>query len=82
MLQYGYRQAPVYLDPEGFQEISLTPGVMQFHDPPLTQSGMINLVIDAQGRLTEFEAIPKEVEANPSPVTPADWKPLFVAAPD
>jgi serine/threonine-protein kinase len=80
VLQYAYRQSPVYLDPDGYQGNSLTPGVVQFDDPPATQSGMINIVLDSQGRLTYFQAIPKEVEPNPPPASPVDWKPLFAAA--
>jgi serine/threonine-protein kinase len=80
VLVYAYRQSPVYLDPTGFQGMALTPGIVQFDDPPAIQSGMINLVVDSQGRLTSFEAIPKEVEPNPPPATPVDWKPLFAAA--
>jgi predicted Ser/Thr protein kinase len=80
VLQYGYRQSPVYLDPDGYQGISLTPGVVQFDDPPAMQSGMINVIVDSQGRLTYFQAIPKEVEPNPPPAGPTDWKPLFAAA--
>ena len=80
VLVYGYRQSPVYLDPEGYQGTSITPGIVQFDDPPAIQSGMINLVVDSQGRLISFEAIPKEFDANPPPVCPVDWKPLFAAA--
>ena len=80
VLQYGYRQSPVYLDPEGYQGMSLTPGVVQFDDPPAIQSGMINIILDSQGRLTYLQAIPKEVEPNPPPAAPVNWKPLFAAA--
>jgi len=80
VLVYGYRQSPVYLDADGFQGISLTPGIVQFDDPPAIQSGMVNLVVDAQGRLISFEAIPKEFESNPPPAATVDWKPLFAAA--
>jgi serine/threonine-protein kinase len=80
VLVYAYRQSPVYLDPDGYQGTSITPGIVQFDDPPAIQSGMINLIVDSQGRLTSFEAIPKEVEPNPPPATPVDWKPLFAAA--
>jgi len=80
VLVYAYRQSPVYLDPDSFQGMALTPGIVQFDDPPAIQSGMINLIVDSQGRLTSFEAIPEEVEPNPPPATPADWKPLFAAA--
>lgn len=80
VLQYAYRQSPVYLDPDGYQGVSLTPGVVQFDDPPAIQSGMINTILDSQGRLTYFQAIPEEVVPNPPPATPVDWKPLFAAA--
>jgi serine/threonine-protein kinase len=80
VLMYGYRQSPVYLDPDGYQGISLTPGVVMFDDPPATQSEMINIVLDAQGRLRYFQAIPKELDPNPPPAASVDWKLLFSAA--
>jgi len=80
VLRYAYRQSPVYLDPDGFQGATLTPGVVDFNDPPEIQSGMINIVVDAQGRLVYLQAIPNEVEPNPPPAKPVDWKPLFEAA--
>jgi predicted Ser/Thr protein kinase len=80
VLTYAYRQSPVYLDANGFSGDAATPGVVKFNDPPETQSGMINLVLDAQGRLVYLQAIPKEVEPNPPPPKAVDWKPLFAAA--
>jgi serine/threonine-protein kinase len=80
VLIYAYRQSPVYLDPDGFQDLPLTPGVVMFDDPPAIQSGMINIVLDAQGRLRYLQAIPKELEPNPPPSAPVDWKVLFSAA--
>jgi len=80
VLVYAYRQSPVYLDADGFQDLSLTPGVVQFFDPPPIQSGMINIILDSQGRLRYLQAIPKEVDPNPPPTSPLDWKPLFAAA--
>jgi hypothetical protein len=41
VLQYAYRQSPVYLDADQFQDLSLTPGVIQFDDPRTIQSEMI-----------------------------------------
>ena len=80
VLRYAYRESPVYLDSDGFHELSLTPGVVQFFDPPAIQSGMINLILDAQGRLVYLQVIPKEVDPNPPPASQLDWKPLFAAA--
>ena len=80
VLVYAYRQSPVYLDPEGYEGVSLTPGIVKYDDPAAIQSGMINLIVDSHGRLTSFDAIPKEVEPNPPPATAVDWKPLFMAA--
>ncbi len=79
-LVYAYRQSPVYLDPDGYRGVSITPGVVGFNDPPAIQSGMINLILDTDGRLTYFQAIPNEFETNPPPAAPVDWKPLFAAA--
>ncbi|MGD0125624.1 MAG: serine/threonine-protein kinase [Terriglobia bacterium] len=80
VLVYAYRQSPVYLDPDGYQGTSITPGIVEFDDPPAIQSGMVNLIVDSQGRLISLEAIPKEFDANPAPTCPLDWKPLFAAA--
>ena len=79
-LLYAYRQSPVYLDPDGYQSIAITPGVVQFDDPPVTHSDMINVLLDPEGRLIYFLAIPKEFEPNPPASNPVDWKPLFAAA--
>ena len=79
VLTYLFRQSPVYLNPQGLS-MFMTPGIVTFEDPPPIQSGMINVVLDAQGRLSYLQAIPEEVEANPPPTHPADWKPLLDAA--
>jgi hypothetical protein len=79
VLVYSYRQSPVYLDPDRFN-VFFTPGVVTFNDPPAIQSGMINIILDAQGRLSYLQAIPNEVETHPSPAHPVDWKLLFAAA--
>jgi predicted Ser/Thr protein kinase len=79
VLRFTYRQSQQYLAPNGLQ-LELTPGVVTFNDPPTTQSGMINLTLDANGRLVNFQAIPPEEEENPAPAKPVDWSPLFAAA--
>jgi serine/threonine-protein kinase len=79
VLTYKYRQSPVYLAPRGFHMLGM-PGIVTFDDPPAIQSGMINIELDAQGRLSYLQAIPDEVEPHPSPAHPVDWKPVFAAA--
>jgi serine/threonine-protein kinase len=78
-LTYLYRQSPVYLDPARFHML-MTPGIVTFDDPPPIQSGMINMVIDAQGRLSYLQAIPDEVQPGSTAARPVDWKPLLQAA--
>jgi serine/threonine-protein kinase len=79
VLIYLYRQSPVDLEPDGYHKF-LVPGVVTFDDPAPTQSGMINLTLDAQGRLSYWQAIPDELEPDPTPAQGVDWKPLFAAA--
>jgi predicted Ser/Thr protein kinase len=79
-LVYAYRQSPVYLAPNGYQGISITPGIVQFDDPPAIQSGMINLILDTEGRLTYFQAVPNEFDPNQPPPASVNWQPLFAAA--
>ena len=79
VLMYLYRQSPVDLEPDRFHKF-LVPGVVTFDDPPAIQSGMINLTLDAQGRLSYWQAIPDEVDLDPTPAQVVDWKPLFAAA--
>ena len=41
---------------------------------------MINLMLDTQGKLVQFEALPPQVEENATPAKPVEWNPLFVFA--
>jgi len=65
ILQYWYRQSPDDMVANNFSDNLLTPGVVTRDDPPTLISGMINLELDPQGRLTYFQAIPPEKEAQP-----------------
>ena len=89
LLQYWYRQSPDILVANEFKDNLLTPGVVNQSDPPTVLSGMINLELDPQGRLTSFQAIPpqkldekKDTSAAPTAPAPAlfDWNILFSAA--
>jgi len=79
VLMFEYRQSPRYMIPLDMER-SLTPGVVTFSDPPTTQSGMINLMLDPQGRLLYFQVLPPQVEENVAPEKPVDWSALFEAA--
>src|ERR1700683_410437 len=63
LLQYWYPQSPDGLVARSFPENSLTPGVVTKQDPPDVVSGLINLMLDPQGRLTYFQAIPPQKQA-------------------
>jgi len=87
LLQYWYRQSPDTLVADSFRNSLLTPGILTPTDPPTTLSGMINLELDPQGRLTYFQAIPaqklesaKDAGAAPPAPVPFDWNRLFEAA--
>ncbi len=80
VLKFWYRQSPDDLVADGFQDQMLTPGIVTQSDPPTTLSGMINVELDAQGRLTYFQAIPAEKENSSAPAAAYDWNVLFAAA--
>jgi predicted Ser/Thr protein kinase len=86
LLRYWYRQSPEDMSPDQFRDQLLTPGIITETDPPAVRSGMINLELDPQGRLTYFQAIPAQKlgasQANGSTAEskPFDWNVLFNAA--
>ncbi len=49
-------------------------------DPPLDVSGMTLVKLNPRGRLTQFIAVPPQVERPPSATSSPDWAPLFSAA--
>ena len=90
LLQYWYRQSPDSLLASEFKDNLLTPGIVTQNDPPTVLSGMINLELDPQGRLTYFQAIPpqklRRAKRTPPPrrlrphLPLFDWNILFNAA--
>ncbi len=80
LLIYWYRTSPRPLIPDGFRSDLLTPGIVTPNDPPATLSGMVNVVLDPQGRLQRFEALPAERQDPPAAAVAANWDPLFAAA--
>jgi serine/threonine-protein kinase len=84
MLLLWYRQSPDLLGPSGYRDSFLVPGIVNEEDPATTLSGMVNIKLDAKGRLIYLQAIPpqKEVAAPPATLTnaPPDWSALFASA--
>lgn len=86
LLRYWYRQSPKELVAVEFDDNLRTPGVVQENDPQTVISGMVNLELDPQGRLTYFQAIPGEKlatasdAAKPQSTAAFDWGVLFSAA--
>jgi hypothetical protein len=72
-LRFWYRTSPRELNTIGSE---WSPA---FSDPPMTVSNMLELVLDTQGRLTQFTAVPPQVD-DPHPAPPVEWTRLFEAA--
>lgn len=80
MMLFWYRQSPQLLDPSGYIDFLVVPGIVQEEDPPTTLSGMVNVKLDARGRLVYFQAIPPQKDTSNPPASTPDWSPLFSAA--
>lgn len=80
LLRFWYRQSPDDMAAEGFRDQLLNPGIVTRDDPPATLSGMINVELDPQGRLTYFQAIPPQKESSSAQPAAFDWNVLFSAA--
>jgi serine/threonine-protein kinase len=82
LLQYWYRQSPDALVAANFRDNLLTPGIVTQDDPPTVLSGMINLMLDPQGRLAYFQVIPPQKldEKKSASAATFDWNILFTAA--
>ena len=80
LLRFWYRQAQSPLTAIAFHDDLLTPGLVAMDDPPPTDSGMISLVLDSQGRLLWFERMPPQLQAPEKTRPTMDWNALFTAA--
>ena len=55
-------------------------GLVRLDDPPLTVPGMVTVVLDPQGRLTEFAAVPPRFEPASAPSADLDWSAALAEA--
>jgi serine/threonine protein kinase len=73
---YWYRQASAPLVSENIS----SEGKADIGDPPVNLPGMLTVVIDLDGSLRRFAAVPPEHEVAPLELKPPDWARLFSAA--
>jgi hypothetical protein len=80
LIYFWYRQSAQYLEAAPTDSPADGVSVVSPTNPPPTHSGMINLNLDAEGRLIEFGVVPPQVEETPVPQRPTDWTVLLTAA--
>ena len=73
-LMYWYRSSPRDLVP-----LRALSGVTST-DPPEVITNMRTAILDTRGRLSEFHAVPPQVDSDGPAAVPPSWKPLFDAA--
>jgi serine/threonine-protein kinase len=73
-VQFWYRESPRALVPANFG-LTVTP-----NSPPVQFSGMVNLWLDPDGRLSSFLAVPPQLDERAEPGPETDWGALFAEA--
>ena len=80
MLQFWYRQSPDLLSPTDYRDFTLIPGIVTEEDPATTLSGMVNVKLDAKGRLIYLQAIAPQKDTGTAVAASPDWSALFSVA--
>ncbi len=80
ILQFWYRQSPDQIGADSYHDSFLIPGIVTEDDPATTLSGMVNVKLDAKGRLIYLQVIPPQKDTSPPAAAPPDWSALFSAA--
>ena len=80
-LTFWYRQSDDALTAIAFHDDRLTPDMVDSGDPPFDTAGMVDIELDVEGHLIDFEAMPPELQTPQKSAAPApDWGALFSAA--
>ncbi len=74
LLDFVYRQSPRYL------ETYNADAAVDTNDPPPIFSEMADVVLDLQGHLLFFRAVPPETDTSAAPAGPVDWNALLITA--
>jgi hypothetical protein len=77
---FWYRGSPRPLAVQAFASDAPMQGAVWTDDPPLDVSGMTLVQLNPLGRLTEFVALPPQIEEPSGVASSLDWGPLFSAA--
>jgi serine/threonine-protein kinase len=73
LIGFYYRESPQYMEPRH------PSGRPSSNDPPMNVSGMVQVSLDAAGRLRRFQAVPPQQDVD-RVSTPVDWNRPFEAA--
>jgi len=73
LIYFWHRTSPRYLEPLQYETVSLD-------DPPNDVAGMTKVILDARGRLLEFQAVPPQVKDKTVQTDEVDWTTLFTEA--
>ena len=75
-LNFWYRESPQFMLRDSFE-----PSIgLWMDDPPNSISGMYEILLDTQGHLLQFEAVPPQVDPAMAAASPQNWGVLFAAA--
>jgi serine/threonine-protein kinase len=73
-IYFWYRQSPRYFSRFGDTKVD-------YFNPSATEtSGMVRMALDVRGRLTEFTAVPPQIEADNLQKVSTDWAAVFAEA--
>jgi Protein kinase domain len=80
VVYFWYRTSPRRFIATELSGMFMTPGEVWIWRPPATIAGMVNVGLDANGRLNFLQVLPPEVEDPPKHSPVPDWDALFAAA--
>jgi len=77
VVQYWRRESPGNMVAVEVKDNTLVPGIVDLDDPAPLVAGMREIIVDQQGRLKYFQAIPPQHDTSSDKATPVDWGTAF-----